>query len=84
MNNIKKFTLLSMITFIIWYVAIAFVRWESLWIEHIPNLSTGMRFTFFICLIIKIGLDVWLWRHIKENYIDEKKKDRAIMDIDDK
>jgi hypothetical protein len=85
MKTIKQFTVLTLITFLIWYLLIGFVRWDVSWMEIIPDMSRRMRMYFIGGLIVKFGLDVWLLSHIKERYLDKdlsaaKAEERAEAD----
>lgn len=70
MKNAKLFTLLFLITTTIWYVAIAFVKWDIAWIDMLSNMIVEDRFNFFLVILLKIGIDIWAWHYIKARYLD--------------
>jgi len=70
MKRVKQFTLLSIITLILWYIVIAIVDWDSTWIDFMPTATNSARAYFVLFFLIKIGLDVWLWSYIRNRYLD--------------
>ena len=64
--KIKSFWYLVLLTFVILYVAIGFIRWEFDWIKHLSDTSNMNRLWFIIAIAAKLGLDVGLWSFLKE------------------
>ena len=68
---LTSFTLLFLITTAIWYVTIAFIKWDIVWIDMLSDMSMQMRSYFFLGIIGKIVIDFWIWSYIKVYYLDK-------------
>ena len=77
-QTIYRVSLLMAITFILWYGIISFIQWDISWIKDIATTSNLMRSSFFAAIVIKIGIDFWVWSLIRDKwfdpYVDEDKR----------
>jgi len=73
MNKIKLWQLITF-TFVILYAIIGFVTWELDWIKHLPDYNNWDRFWFFFGIVVKIILDVMLFRYLNEEPRDKQKE----------
>ena len=79
-NTMKKNIILILSTFVIWYTLIAFIKWDSTWIEHLSTTSNTNRTWFILCVIGKLGLDYVLWKFIMDK--DRKEEDQTTYSED--
>lgn len=61
---IGNFLMLSILTFVILYASIGFVRWELDWPKHLSQISNINRLWFIIAIVLKLGIDVLLFLRI--------------------
>ena len=71
-----NFWKLFVISSIVWYLGISFIRWEIDWAKHLQDLTNMNRFWFFLGLIGKTTLDYILWLYLNkfEDRPEEKQR----------
>ncbi len=71
MKKAKHFAILSLLTFVLWYAVIGIIEWDINWIDFMPDATRSQRGYFILGVLIKLGLDIWLWSYIKNKYFDQ-------------
>ena len=82
MKILKNFWYLFLITTLVWYLGIGFVRWEFDWIKQLADTSSVNRLWFFLGFAGKIVIDALLWKFLKEEPRKEEEQKTYIYDED--
>lgn len=56
----KKYIIISIITTIVIYIVVSFVKWNILWGLNIPEYESRIRFAMFMVFIMKAMIDIVL------------------------
>ena len=81
MENLKKLWVIILLTTVLAYLTIGFVRWEFDWIKHLADADSMSRFYFFGGVVIKVVLDILLWKAIKRHDLEEPRRVKEQADL---
>ena len=60
-----NFWLFSLVSILIWYMIVSFIRWELVWYKHLKILSNMDRLWLFLAFIGKTIFDYIRWSRIR-------------------
>lgn len=80
MNPIVGFIILSLLTFVGWYIIVGFVLWEGDWITRLANVSGTGRLWFVGAVVLKVVIDFWLWSLLRTQPRKKSKQRTYIYD----
>lgn len=77
-----NFWLFSLVSILIWYAIVSYVRWELDWYKHFKIMSNLDRLWVFLAVVAKTVLDYIIWSQIKSKDRSEENQLKYHYDED--